>query len=311
MRLLPQARAYWKETAEPDLRQKFPRLFPRIAAGLVGNGSECFGYDDRYSQDHDWGIDFFLWVEEADRESIPELSRWKEALFVHSPPPVLRRPSPYGIPPEIMTVGDFYRSLIGCAGVPETIRQWRLAPEVYYAMATNGAVFWDGSGHFSAVRSGLQAYYPEDLRRKKIAARCMALAQTGQYNLSRTVDREDWVTVRIILAEFSREAMGLVYHLNRVYRPYYKWMWRGLTDLPILGMQCAALLRDLARTEGLDTEACRYRQEIINRLCRLLVLELRRQGLSAKQDWFLAEHGRAVQQTIWDRTLRRMPPQFE
>ena len=102
-------------------------------------------------------------------------------------------------------------------------------------MAVNGEVFRDGAGEFTSVRNSLLAYYPEDLRKKKIAARCMALAQTGQYNFERVARREDWVTVRTVLAKFTQEAMGLAYHLSRVYRPYYKWTWRKLKELPVMG----------------------------------------------------------------------------
>lgn len=311
MRLLSLAREYWEQVAEPELRVAFPGLFPRIAAGLVGNGSECFGYDDRLSQDHDWGVDFYLWVGEDDRAYIPELTRWKENLLSRRPPKFTRLPSPYGTPPTVMTVKDFYRQLIGCPGVPSNLLQWRCAPEEHFAIATNGDVFWDGSGEFSSVRSGLLSYYPEDIRKKKIAARCMALAQTGQYNFQRTAQRRDWVTVRLILSRFMQEAMGLLYHLNRVYRPYYKWQWRGLTELPILGLPIANLLLELSQTGGLNAEARRRQQAVIDRICALLTAELHRQGLSSSPDEFLAVHGLVIQGAIWDRTLRRIPPQDE
>ena len=311
MKALELTRAYWEETARPELEGAFPQLFPRLAAGLVGNGSECFGYDDELSADHDWGVDFFLWVTPEDRQAIPELRRWKQELFARCPPKHPRQRSAYGGRVDVMEVGEFYRSLIGSPGVPGEVLEWRRAPEEQYAMAVNGAVFWDGAGEFSAVREGLLAYYPEDLRRKKIAARCMAIAQTGQYNFKRMACREDWVTVRTILAKFTQEAMGLTYHLNRVYRPYYKWTWRRLGQLPILGEEVSRGLLELAEIGGLDEQSRARQQQIIDRLCALLADELRRQGLSTSRDWFLASHGQAVQDTIGHELLRRLPAQYE
>ncbi|MDR2108798.1 MAG: hypothetical protein LBP28_05005, partial [Coriobacteriales bacterium] len=66
MGALELSRHYYREVAEPQLKQDFATLYPRLAAGLVGNGSECFGFDDQQSKDHDWGIDFYLWTTEAD-----------------------------------------------------------------------------------------------------------------------------------------------------------------------------------------------------------------------------------------------------
>ena len=62
---------------------------------------------------------------------------------------------------------------------------WRLAA------ATNGKVFYDPLGEFTSIRNQLLNFYPDDVRLKKIAARCMTIAQSGQYNLGRCLKRGD------------------------------------------------------------------------------------------------------------------------
>lgn len=49
------AREFYEQAGRPMLQQKYPEYACRIAAGLVGEGSECLGFDDAFSVDHDFG----------------------------------------------------------------------------------------------------------------------------------------------------------------------------------------------------------------------------------------------------------------
>lgn len=305
------SRRYFFDIAAPRLKKDFPELFKRLAAGLVGNGSECFGYDDELSRDHDWGTDFFLWVHESDRPEIPMLQQWKSSLVDEIPPEFARTRSEYGARVGVMTAGDFYTSLIGCPKGPDDIQGWRKAPEEHFAMAVNGEVFLDNEGSFTQTRVKLLGYYPEDLRRKKLAAKCMAIAQTGQYNLSRCFKRQDDVTYKNVLARFNDSAIAAVFLLNRVFRPYYKWAYRRMTELPLLGEQVGALLRSIAVSCGTSCLIFEQNQRDISEICRLLIGELQRQQLAFSEDWFLTTQGEEIQRSIRDDFLRSLPAQYE
>ena len=60
MRGLEIARAYFETWGRPMLERDFPEWMPHLAAGLFGSGSECFGYDDELSRDHDYEPGFML-----------------------------------------------------------------------------------------------------------------------------------------------------------------------------------------------------------------------------------------------------------
>ena len=66
------ARAFWTQMGKPMIAAKYPQYAGRIAAGLVGHGSECYGFDDAYSQDHDFGPRFSLWLTDEDYAAIGE-----------------------------------------------------------------------------------------------------------------------------------------------------------------------------------------------------------------------------------------------
>ncbi|NLA87553.1 MAG: DUF4037 domain-containing protein, partial [Clostridiales bacterium] len=217
----------------------------------------------------------------------------------------------FGARSGVMTAGDFYRSLIGYANVPEGIQDWRRIPEENLAMAVNGEVFLDNAGVFTETRENLLRHYPEDLRKKKLAARCMAIAQTGQYNLSRCYERRDWVTFKSVITRFSDSTMSAVFLLNRVYMPYYKWAFKKMTELPLLGAEIGVKLKNIATSCGLDEASYDGLRNEIGDICALMADELRRQKLAFSDDWFLTSQGEEIQSSIQDGFLRSLPAQYE
>ena len=66
------SKAYYETFGRKMIQEKFPEYEDRIAVGLVGEGSECFGYDDEISKDHDYGPEFCMWMKRSDYEQIGE-----------------------------------------------------------------------------------------------------------------------------------------------------------------------------------------------------------------------------------------------
>ena len=294
------------EASLPLLRERIPDIMTRSAAGLVGEGSECLGLDDDISRDHDWGPAFCLWV--PDDLLRAELTRVESAIaslpasFQGFPTRMARERRMGRTGP--LPLKGFYRRFLGMDRAPETWRAWMAVPEYHLCSCTNGDVFLDEGGEFSAVREALLKYYPDDVRRKKIAARCMIMAQAGQYNMPRSLQRGNSMAAMLAAARFAEAALSMAFLLNRRYMPFYKWAGRLAETLPVLGQQTASTVKILARTYTyiycLGAEA----SEAVEKLCDLVAAELRRQALCDIQGNWLWQAGPLVQRGVKDPELR-------
>ena len=65
-------REYYKEYGLPMLTEKYEEYLDDIAVGLVGEGSDCFGWDDKWSRDHDFGPGFMIWIDDDLYDEIGE-----------------------------------------------------------------------------------------------------------------------------------------------------------------------------------------------------------------------------------------------
>ncbi|MBQ4615765.1 MAG: DUF4037 domain-containing protein [Mailhella sp.] len=292
----------------PFLNERLPDIMSRSAAGLAGEGSECLGVDDDISRDHDWGASFCLWIPDellaAERDRIEKTLAELPAFFEGHP--VRMKPEARGGRVGPLPLRGFYRRFLGMDGLPVTWQEWRKIPEYHLCSCTNGEVFMDAGGEFTAMRNKLLAGYPEDVRRKKIAARCMIMAQAGQYNLPRSLQRGDTVAAMLAAARFAEAALSMVFLLERRFMPFYKWAARLAQNLSPLGQDTANTLKVLSRTSWDAPEQGMPALEMIEKLCARTAEELRRQGLTSETGNWLWAIGPAIQKGVTDPELRRL-----
>lgn len=298
------ARSYYNEYA-PQIRRLFPQYAGRMAFGLVGEGSECYGYDDAISQDHDFGPGFCIWVS---RETAQAIGSQLQAAYSALPRSFLgytRQETPEGAGRVgVIPIDRFYARYTNCTGVPASNLEWLRIPERFLSIATNGQVFDDPEGEFTRIRTALQGFYPADVLRKKIAARAAVISQSGQYNFPRCMNRGDAAAAYLAQAEFVKAAASMLYLLERRYMPFYKWAFRGMEDFRVCS-QPAAQLKQLIQL-GNDPQTAAQRQGLIESICTQTAAELQRQGFSGTADPFLQNHLPAIMSGIADPQIRQL-----
>ena len=277
----------------------FPKWAGRIAAGLAGHGSECFGFDDELSRDHDFPQGFCLWLDdETDRAIGVELSRAYRALPFRK---AAERSALSETSRGVRRISDFYSRYTGSPGAPESDLQW-LSHAL--AEATNGAVFRDDQGLFTSIRETLLNGMPEDVRLKKLAARVIAMAQAGQYNYPRCVRHGEQGAAMLAMAEFVNAACGAIYLLNRRHMPYYKWQLRGMGSLERLSGMREAL--EFLLTAENDEQGRVLKSAVTEDICAAVVTELKSQHLTHGAWDYLEPHAFAIASHIESPRLRAM-----
>lgn len=302
MKGLQLSQEYYNHLGAPMLQREFGGLTDRIAVGFVGPGSECFGFDDELSRDHDWGPAFCMWLTMDDYK---KYGQELQKAYIGLPQVFLGFGPRSSSPGEEFRVGvcptvNFYKIYTGLDHIPTSLNEWSSITENALATCTNGRVFTDLLGEFSQWRQALLAFYPEDIRLKKIASRCFTIAQAGQYNFPRSLKRGERFAATWAISQFCADMMSLVFLLNRRYAPFHKWMHRAVKDLPILGEWVRSVVTNLVSPADINGKST-----VIEDACRVIIQELRSQGLSNATGDFLLEHGYSVHDQIKDTSLRQ------
>ncbi len=276
------SRRFYENEVRSMIDDKFSHRADRIAVGIAGEGSDCFGYDDFISRDHDFGTGVCLWLTDEDMEEFgADLSdAYAELMDRHGGGGLSARLMERR---GVMTIRDFYSNILGTdcdirglisyaqesendlmkrdeglvkrgggpanPGSTEAINDfWQSLDHSCLATAVNGEVFRDDLGEFSAFRKMLLDYYPEKIWRIRIAEELHCFSATLQVNFARCMTRGDIVAANICRSRGIEAAMQLYFLLKREYPPYYKWTFRRMEETDRDG-RYSRLVRELAQEQ--------------------------------------------------------------
>jgi hypothetical protein len=297
------SRRFVEQEVLPAVGRFRPGLEGRVAAGMLGFGSDAAGLDDVHSRDHHWGPRVNLILTASDEGLAGDLQRFVrgqlppefEGFHVHH-----EDANRAGVTAEC--VDAFFEHLLGTAHPPQTLVGWVSLCEADLHAAVSGTLFTDPAGEFSA-RLEAFAYYPDDIRRKKIADWLILMSSHGPYNLARCVKRDDQVGALVYLGESVKRLMEIGFLLNRRYAPYNKWLNRCFRDLPRLADEVAMLLDVACSPCGWDE-----RQDALLSVMEIYMRDVHAQGLTKIDHLKPRDAGIALNESLYDVAVELLRP---
>lgn len=266
----------YKEHFSDTLKNDFSDIYDQLAVGLVGSGSECYGYDDEFSIDHDFDCGFSIFYKECtiDRKRLFDLE--KAYYKLPSQFEGIRRDKLNPTLKErhgLISIEDFYLNKVGFEYGDLTNEAWLNIPEHYLLEATNGKVFMDNLGVFSEIRAKLSKY-PEDITLKKMAGNLLIMSQSGLYNYERCIKHNEDGAAQLSVIEFTKHAMNTIFLLNNQYVPFYKWSFKAMRNLKVLG-NLSSSLEFLISSDNMS-DNIQLKKDVISDINELIVDEIKK-----------------------------------
>ena len=307
MKGLELSERYYRAFGAEMIRREAPEWEDRIAVGLTGSGSECYGYDDGVSGDHDFEPGFCVFLpeeDELDRKTAFRLERAYAKLPAEFEGAARQKLAPTGGQRRgIFRRKAFFRERIGCLPSEMTAEDWLRLPEWALAEAVNGKIFRDDAGEMIREREILR-HMPEDPRRKRLAGHLLMMAQSGQYNYRRCLQHGETGAAQLSAVEFAEHTMSAVFLLREQYKPYYKWSFRALRELPG-GEDTARSLEWLLTTDN-GGEIAGDKAFCMEGIAADVIAQLQDQGLTQAACGDLEKHAYSVNDGIRDAEIRNL-----
>ncbi len=307
MKGLELSEKFYIEFGAPMLHNEFPQLEEIVAVGLCGSGSECFGYDDDFSVDHDFEPRFCIFI--PDETIIDERTEFLlEKAYNRLPGKFMGFQRNIvgavgGKRHGVFRTHKFFEEKTGSSGGTLSLKDWFYIPEQSLAEATNGKIFRDDLGEFSDIRKSL-LYMPEDVRLKKLAGNLLVMGQAGQYNYKRCILRGETAAAQLAIYEFVKSAMNVVFLLNKKYVPYYKWSFRALRDLSKL-TELGSDFEYLLASGNAKTDVPK-KETVVEYICENIFSELKEQKLTVYRGDDAEGHAYSVNNAIEDNDIRNL-----
>ena len=300
---LERSRDFYEEYGKEMIHTQFPEYEERIAVGLVGEGSDCYGFDDEISKDHDYEVGFCMWLTEEDYQKIGNPLQAEYEKLIGKTFPQSGNNRFLQKRRGVFCINEFYNRLLGTnynfeksfSVAYENVNEFSLAA------ATNGEVFRDDLGIFSTVREKLMQYYPEETWRKKMAQCLHDFSQYAQSNYARMMARKDVVSANLCKMKAVETTMDLLYLLQRKYAPYYKWKKKGL-EKNAFSLKVLTVIEKIVELPNQTQawEKVKYSSAAVNtqdecvglfeEVAGMLLEEMKRQDLVCGEDLFLESY---------------------
>ncbi len=230
------SRQFFEQVVKPILAQHFPEETRQTAFGVFGYGSEALRMDDDYSRDHHWGlrIDALMPADvfQHRREEMMRVLRANlpSTFQGHS----LREGHVAGAGLAPDSLPAFLARTIGIDHPPHTYQEWLSLPEEDIIHITNGELWHDPLGQFTALRNAFLQYYPEPVWLRRIAHWCRYFSGMGTYALKRAILRHNEFYAATAFGKAIRWGIQLAFMLEKQYYPYDKWLMAFFQRLPRL-----------------------------------------------------------------------------
>lgn len=223
---------YFEAFGRAVIERNFQNLKKHIACAMVGEGSECLGFDDDISADHDFGPGFCIFVDDSvDEKDFERLRKAYDNL-----PKTYRGYTRLETAQGKNRVGvirftDYIKKVTGFDHMPKGIEEWQYTVDENLAIGVNGKVFLDEGNILSDFRKRILHEQPYYVYFRKLGMQLELMAKHGQYSFPRAVQRGDMGAAFIAKAEFLRSAMRAAHILNHKYAPYSKWLRKSMEGI--------------------------------------------------------------------------------
>ena len=304
------SRQFYEEYGKKMLHEKFSQIESKIAIALIGSGSECMGYDDDISRDHDFDAGFIIFISDDINDKTKfELER--EYSYLPNEFNGFKREilSPVGGNRKgVKRISDFLFEKLGRRDANLSLTDFLTIDEEYLLEITNGEIFRDDSEILINIWKKL-TYLPNDIKLKKIAGELLIMAQSGQYNYVRAKKRLDIGAGKLSINKFVNSFIHFVFLINEVYMPYYKWQFKSLKLLSWPNLLYGNLIYDnlinllSVNKDNIFTVEI---ENMLNELSNICIDRLNIDKLIMKRDNFLESYAYQVNNHIKDNYIRNL-----
>lgn len=299
MSFLNKAKEYYLTYGKPMIEEKFAEYIDEIAIGVVGSGSEMYGFEDEFSEDHDYSLGFMMFLTNDTYEKIgfkllrEYLSLPHKEISTKNSNTSRYMSNKFGV----FEISEFYMSKIGTYG-DLSLNDFLNIPTFYFAEATSGEVFVDNLGEFTKYRNYLQNI-PRDVFFQKLGRYLVLSGQAGQYNYNRQIKRENGLSSKLCLNEYINQTLSLLYVINNRFELFYKWKVDGLNGIEIL----PNVLKKVKNLLNYDYSREKVTQVIEDNSTEIIKY-LIENNFSTKDSLNLEDHAFMVHNKIEDRTFK-------